>query len=143
MSRKNENKKSKKTIKYVFLGLLIGVVTLIGIWQLLAFQTRIQQQQQRERIALWCVQHFSGKKPIRNIKVGRIRINGIGGSAGKSTSVIINNKDVNRLEGMGLNDDGEPDGSFIYNDQIEYTYHSKKNTCATLRGVKVEEWRNN
>ena len=72
-----KNKKRNKTIKYIFLGLLIGVVTLIGIWQLLAFQTRMQQQQEREKVALWVVQHFSGKEPIKNIKVGKVYTHGI------------------------------------------------------------------
>ena len=143
MSRNNENKKSKKTIKYVIFGLLIGVVTIIGIWQLLSFQTRIQQQQEREKVALWVVQHFSGKEPIKNIKVGRIRTNGILGSAGKSTSLIINDKNVNRLEGVKLDEDGVPNGSYIWFDGFRYTYDEKKDSRETLKGVKVEEWKNN
>ena len=138
-----KNKKRNKIIKHVFFGLVIGVVTLIGIWQLLAFQTRMQQQQEREKVALWVVQHFSGKEPIKNIKVGKVYTHGILGSAGKSTSLIINDKNVNRLEGVGLDENGNVRGGFFYNGDLEYTYHDKKDTSATLKGVKVEEWKNN
>ena len=138
-----KNKKHKKTIKHVFFGLLIGGLTLIGIWQLLSFQVKIQQQQEREKVALWVVQHFSGKEPIKSIKVGRINTHGILGSAGKSTSLIINDKKVNRLEGVDLDDNGIPNGSYFYDDDFEYTYHEKKISHVTLKGVKVGIWKDN
>ena len=57
-----KNKKRNKTIKHVFFGLVIGVIALIGIWQLLSFQKRIQQAQQREKVALWCVQNLRDRR---------------------------------------------------------------------------------
>lgn len=102
-----------------------------------------ENKKERRKIALWVVQHFSGKEPIKNIKVGRINTNGIFGSEGKSTSLIINNKNVNRLEGIKLDEDGVPNGSFIWFDGFIYTYHEKKDSRVTLKGVKVEKWKNN
>ena len=102
-----------------------------------------ESKKEREKIALWVVQHFSGKEPIKSIKVGRINTHGILGSAGKSTSLIINDKKVNSLEGVDLDDKGIPNGSYFYDDDFEYTYHEKKISHVTLEGVKVGIWKDN
>ena len=140
MRRNNENKKSKKTIKHVIFGLLIGVVTIIGIWQLLSFQTRIQQQQQREKIALWVVQNVEGPEPIKEIKVGKVIRNGIGGTGGSSVSVKINNNERDSFNFLVDGDIPESDG-YVYDSKTKYVVLKKKNKRKTLKGVKVEEWK--
>ncbi|QNQ80155.1 hypothetical protein [Lactobacillus sp. PV034] len=155
-----KNKIIKRII--IILGILVGVagLTMVSVQTTSrvienmkakkmekAKEKKIREEkeadQERKKIALWVVQHFSGKEPIKNIKVGRVNTNGIFGSAGKSTSLIINNKNGNRLEGIKLDEDGVPNGSYIWFDGFRYTYHEKKDSRVTLKGVKVEKWKNN
>ena len=147
-----KNKITKRIL--IILGIVIGVIGLTTV----SVQTRNEfienrkakkreeakeNKKERRKIALWVVQHFSGKEPIKSIKVGRINTHGILGSAGKSTSLIINDKKVNSLEGVDLDDNGIPNGSYFYDDDFEYTYHEKKISHVTLEGVKVGIWKDN
>lgn len=135
-----KNKKRKKTIKHVFFRLLIGVLTLIGIWQLSAFRTRIQQAQQREKVALWCVQNLKGPK-IKEIKVGTLTKYGLDGTGGASIDVEINNKKQNTivLDIDGLDTNSDPTGGG-FAPKCEYTFAQKANNN-TLKGIKVEKWK--
>ncbi|GBG04493.1 hypothetical protein NR996_02055 [Lactobacillus rodentium] len=136
-----KNKKHKKTIKHVFFGLLIGVVTLIGVWQLLAFQTRIQQAQQREKVALWCVQNLKGPK-IKEIKVGKLVKHGLDGTGGASIDVQINDKQRNIIVLTVDSGDLEPSGG-AFDEKSEYILVQKPYKNKNLNGIKVEEWKEN
>ena len=135
-----KNKKRNKTIKHVFFGLVIGVIALIGIWQLLSFQKRIQQAQQREKVALWCVQNLKGPK-IKEIKVGKLVKNGLDGTGGASIDVQINDKQRNIIELTVDSGDLEPSGG-AFDEKSEYILVQNPYKNKNLNGIKVEQWRN-
>ncbi len=67
-----------------------------------------EQAKARQKIALWVVQHYEGVEPIKTIEVGKIRTHGILGSGGSSVSIIINSKKKNMIEGIGVDQQGNP-----------------------------------
>ncbi|QNQ80143.1 hypothetical protein [Lactobacillus sp. PV034] len=122
-----------------FFGLLIGILTLIAIWKLISFQVKIQQQQQREKVALWCVQNLKGPK-IKEIKVGKLRKNGLGGTGGSAIDVEINNKKQNIIIFIVDSADLTP-SSGTFDPKSEYNFARKANKSKNLKRVKVEGWR--
>ena len=66
------------------------------------------QAEARQKIALWVVQHYEGAEPIKTIEVGKIKTHGILGAGGSSVSIVINSKKKNMIEGIGVNEQGNP-----------------------------------
>ena len=142
---------SKKKIRIMLAVIVIVMIALIGgnrmaiikeVGQIreAIIQKFPSEEEKRRRIALWVVQHYDGKEPIRTIGVGKIYTSGIFGTGGKSVSVIINNDDKNIIDGILLKDDMIPShpGAQFRNSDYVYT---KQALPKTLDGVKVLHWR--
>ena len=99
-----------------------------------------EQAKARQKIALWVVQHYEGAEPIKTIEVGKIYTYGILGSGGRSTSVIINKKKQNAIEGIVVDEDNNPMRSGSYYANSEYKYVEEKMTDKNLEGVDVIYW---
>ncbi|NEF82799.1 hypothetical protein FEE23_06325 [Lactobacillus murinus] len=99
-----------------------------------------EQAKARQKIALWVVQHYEGTEPIKTIEVGKIYTYGILGSGGRSTSVIINKKKQNAIEGIVVDEDNNPMRSGSYYANSEYKYVEEKMTDKNLEGVDVIYW---
>ncbi len=99
-----------------------------------------EQAKARQKIALWVVQHYEGVEPIKTIEVGKIYTYGILGSGGRSTSVIINKKKQNAIEGIVVDEDNNPMRSGSYYANSEYKYVEEKMTDKNLEGVDVIYW---
>ena len=82
---------------------------------------------------------MEGPEPIKEIKVGKVIRNGIGGTGGSSVSVKINN---NERDSFNFLVDGDTPGSdgYVYDSKTKYVVLKKKNKRKTLKEVKVEEW---
>ena len=93
-----------------------------------------EQAKARQKIALWVVQHYEGVEPIKTIEVGIL------GSGGRSTSVIINKKKQNAIEGIVVDEDNNPMRSGSYYANSEYKYVEEKMTDKNLEGVDVIYW---
>ena len=98
------------------------------------------QEEARQKIALWVVQHYEGAEPIKTIEVGKIYTHGILGSGGRSVSVIINAKKQNIIEGIGVDENDNPTlpGSYFLNS--EYKYVEEKMVDKNLEGIDVIYW---
>ncbi|QNQ80142.1 hypothetical protein [Lactobacillus sp. PV034] len=101
-----------------------------------------QAAKDRVKIALWVVQHMDGPEPIEKLEIGNIVRNGIGGTGGSYVDVRINNSKNNEFSFE------EPIGDVIpedleeqYSENPTFKYHDKANKKKTLKGVKVEEWK--
>ncbi len=99
-----------------------------------------EQAKARQKIALWVVQHYEGVEPIKTIEIGKIYTYGILGSGGRSTSVIINKKKQNAIEGIVVDEDNNPMRSGSYYANSEYKYVEEKMTDKNLEGVDVIYW---
>ena len=99
-----------------------------------------EQAKARQKIALWVVQHYEGPEPIKTIEIGKIYTYGILGSGGRSTSVIINKKKQNAIEGIVVDEDNNPMRSGSYYANSEYKYVEEKMTDKNLEGVDVIYW---
>ena len=99
-----------------------------------------EQAKARQKIALWVVQHYEGTEPIKTIEIGKIYTYGILGSGGRSTSVIINKKKQNAIEGIVVDEDNNPMRSVSYYANSEYKYVEEKMTDKNLEGVDVIYW---
>lgn len=99
-----------------------------------------EQAKARQKIALWVVQHYEGTEPIKTIEIGKIYTYGILGSGGRSTSVIINKKKQNAIEGIVVDEDNNPMRSGSYYANSEYKYVEEKMTDKNLEGVDVIYW---
>ena len=99
-----------------------------------------EQAKARQKIALWVVQHYEGTEPIKTIEIGKIYTYGILGSGGRSTSVIINKKKQNAIEGIVVDEDNNPMRSGSYYANSEYKYVEEKMTDKNLEGVDVVYW---
>ncbi|MBX9012493.1 hypothetical protein HCG60_05545 [Ligilactobacillus murinus] len=99
-----------------------------------------EQAKARQKIALWVVQHYEGAEPIKTIEIGKIYTYGILGSGGRSTSVIINKKKQNAIEGIVVDEDNNPMRSGSYYANSEYKYVEEKMTDKNLEGVDVIYW---
>ncbi|MCR1894185.1 hypothetical protein NR996_02000 [Lactobacillus rodentium] len=99
-----------------------------------------EHKKEREKIALWVVQNIEGPEPIKSLEISEIRRNGIGGTGGSSVSVKINNNDNNSFD---LSVDGEvpmKGGAFI-SSNCKYEFTKKEIKSRTLKGIKIEEWK--
>ncbi len=99
-----------------------------------------EQAKARQKIALWVVQHYEGTEPIKTIEIGKIYTYGILGSGGRSTSVIINKKKQNAIDGIVVDEDNNPMRSGSYYANSEYKYVEEKMTDKNLEGVDVIYW---
>ena len=99
-----------------------------------------EQAKARQKIALWVVQHYEGTEPIKTIEIGKIYTYGILGSGGRSTSVIIDKKKQNAIEGIVVDEDNNPMRSGSYYANSEYKYVEEKMTDKNLEGVDVIYW---
>ncbi len=99
-----------------------------------------EQAKARQKIALWVVQHYEGAEPIKTIEVGKIRTHGILGSGGSSVSIIINSKKKNMIEGIGVDQQGNPTSvGFSFTDS-DYKYVEEKLSNKNLDGINILYW---
>ena len=99
-----------------------------------------EQAKARQKIALWVVQHYEGVEPIKTIEVGKIRTHGILGSGGSSVSIIINSKKKNMIEGIGVDQQGNPTSvGFSFTDS-DYKYVEEKLSNKNLDGINILYW---
>ena len=96
------------------------------------------QEEARQKIALWTVQHFEGPEPIRVIEVGKLESYGILGSGGSAVSVRINEKKYNTLS-LQLDSENKPTGGFGRHKENEF--HLKEDKNRNLNDVEVKYWR--
>ncbi|WP_304652235.1 hypothetical protein [uncultured Ligilactobacillus sp.] len=93
----------------------------------------------RQKIALWVVQHYEGPE-IKIIEIGKIKTHGILGSGGSSVSVVINSKKKNMIEGIGVDEQGDPiSAGFSFTDS-DYKYVEEKLSNKNLDGINILYW---
>ncbi len=99
-----------------------------------------EQAKARQKIALWVVQHYEGVEPIKTIEVGKIRTHGILGSGGSSVSIIINSKKKNMIEGIGVDQQGNPTSAGFSFTDSDYKYVEEKLSNKNLDGINILYW---
>ena len=99
-----------------------------------------EQAKARQKIALWVVQHYEGTEPIKTIEIGKIYTYGILGSGGRSTSVIINKKKQNAIEGIVVDQQGNPTSAGFSFTDSDYKYVEEKLSNKNLDGINILYW---
>ena len=98
-------------------------------------------EKERRRIALWCVQNLEGPE-IKEIKVGPVTKLGIAGTGGTSIDVEINNMKKNSISFIVDSEDLAPKAG-TFDPHSEYDFTKKTDKSKNLKGIKVEEWKEN
>ena len=99
-----------------------------------------EHKKEREKIALWVVQNIEGPEPIKTLKISEIRRNGIGGTGGSRVSVKINNKESNSID-LIVDGDTPIQGGAVTDSNCKYEFTKKEIKSKTLKGIKIEEWK--
>ena len=100
----------------------------------------LEFNEDEQKIALWVVQHYEGVEPIKTIEVGKIRTHGILGSGGSSVSIIINSKKKNMIEGIGVDQQGNPTSAGFSFTDSDYKYVEEKLSNKNLDGINILYW---